>query len=159
MFHWSRTWQLLLKSGTKSSRMESWKVHLLRASAFQLQLSTNALSCNSWNNWVTWLSFPTLPGILSKCSNALHPRNQCNEYWYCRSRATISSSRWTPHLKKNNFSSKINLKIVARWRYTLFEKSNFCPKIQFWQNPNIFTSFLPNFFFDHFSREIRVVNS
>ena len=28
-----------------------------------------------------------------------------------------------------------------------FEKSNFCPKIQFWQNPNIFTSFLPNFFF------------
>ena len=30
--------------------------------------------------------------------------------------------------------------------YTLFEKSNFCPKIQFWQNPNIFTSFSPNFF-------------
>ena len=29
---------------------------------------------------------------------------------------------------------------------TLFEKSNFCPKIQFWQNPNIFTSFSPKFF-------------
>ena len=29
---------------------------------------------------------------------------------------------------------------------TLFEKSNFCPKIQFWQNSNIFTSFSPNFF-------------
>ena len=29
---------------------------------------------------------------------------------------------------------------------TLFEKSNFCPKIQFWQNHNIFTSFSPNFF-------------
>ena len=25
------------------------------------------------------------------------------------------------------------------WLNTLFEKSNFCPKIQFWQNPNIFT--------------------
>ena len=71
---------------------------------------------------------------------------------------------------------------------TLFEKSNFCPKIQFWQNPNIFTSFSPKFFwqffswnqscqqlkspkpqhfhefftqifFDNFSREIKVVNS
>ena len=31
-------------------------------------------------------------------------------------------------------------------RDTLFEKSNFCPKIQFWQNPNIFTSFSPKFF-------------
>ena len=29
---------------------------------------------------------------------------------------------------------------------TLFEKSNLCPKIQFWQNPNIFTSFLPKIF-------------
>ena len=29
---------------------------------------------------------------------------------------------------------------------TLLEKSNFCPKIQFWQNPNIFTSFSPKFF-------------
>ena len=29
---------------------------------------------------------------------------------------------------------------------TLFEKTNFCPKIQFWQNYNIFTSFSPNFF-------------
>ena len=26
---------------------------------------------------------------------------------------------------------------------TPFEKSNFCPKIPFWQNPNIFTSFSP----------------
>ena len=31
------------------------------------------------------------------------------------------------------------------------EKSNFCPKIQFWQNPNIFTSFSPNFFWQFFS--------
>ena len=32
----------------------------------------------------------------------------------------------------------------------LFEKSKFCPKIQFWQNPNIFTSFSPKFFFTIF---------
>ena len=30
--------------------------------------------------------------------------------------------------------------------HTLFEKSNFCPKIQFWPNPNIFTSFSPKIF-------------
>ena len=30
--------------------------------------------------------------------------------------------------------------------YTLFGKSNFCPNIQFWQNPNIFTNFSPKFF-------------
>ena len=42
---------------------------------------------------------------------------------------------------------------------TLFLKSNFCPKIQFWQNPNIFTSFSPNIFFDNFSREIKDFNS
>ena len=42
---------------------------------------------------------------------------------------------------------------------TLFEKSNFCPKIQFWQNLNIFTTFSAKFFFDNFSREIKVVNS
>ena len=29
---------------------------------------------------------------------------------------------------------------------TLFEKSNFCPQIPFWQNPNIFTSFSPKIF-------------
>ena len=29
---------------------------------------------------------------------------------------------------------------------TLFEKSNFCPKIQFWHNPNNFTSFSPKIF-------------
>ena len=31
-------------------------------------------------------------------------------------------------------------------KITLFEKSNFCPKIQFWQLPNIFTSFSSKFF-------------
>ena len=43
--------------------------------------------------------------------------------------------------------------------FTLFEKSNFCPKIQFWPDPNILTSFSPEIFFDNFSREIKVVNS
>ena len=36
-------------------------------------------------------------------------------------------------------------------RRTLFEKSIFFQKIQFWQNSNIFTSFLPNFFWQFFS--------
>ena len=36
-------------------------------------------------------------------------------------------------------------------RITLFEESNFCPKNQFWQNPNIFTSFSPKFFRQFFS--------
>ena len=31
-------------------------------------------------------------------------------------------------------------------QFTLFEKSNFCPKLQFWHNSNIFTSFSPKFF-------------
>ena len=35
--------------------------------------------------------------------------------------------------------------------FTLFEKSKFCPKIKFWQNPNIFTSFSPKFFWQFFS--------
>ena len=35
--------------------------------------------------------------------------------------------------------------------FTLFEKSNFCPKIQFWHNHNIFTSFPPKLFWQFFS--------
>ena len=34
---------------------------------------------------------------------------------------------------------------------TLFEKSNFCQKIQFWQNPNILTSFSSQIFWQFFS--------
>ena len=30
--------------------------------------------------------------------------------------------------------------------YTLFEKSNFCPKIQFWQNPQHYYEFFTHFF-------------
>ena len=60
--------------------------------------------------------------------------------------------------------------------YTLFEKSNFCPKIQFCQNftffsgnqscqqlksanPQQFHEFFTQKFFDNFSREIKIVNS
>ena len=37
----------------------------------------------------------------------------------------------------------VSAKVSHQHKCTLFEKSNFCPKIQFWQNPNIFTSFSP----------------
>ena len=40
--------------------------------------------------------------------------------------------------------SKMFRKSGEKWP-TLFEKSNFCPKIQYWQTPNIFTSFSPKF--------------
>ena len=33
--------------------------------------------------------------------------------------------------------------VAQRMALSLFEKSNFCPEIQFGQNPNIFTSFSP----------------
>ena len=54
------------------------------------------------------------------------------------------------------FSNTNPLKKSLKVKYlttlcTLFEKSNFCPKIQFWQNPNIFTSFSPKFFWQFFS--------
>ena len=43
--------------------------------------------------------------------------------------------------------------------FTLFEKSNFCPKIQFWPKPQHFHEFFtPNCFYN-FSREFKVVNS
>ena len=42
----------------------------------------------------------------------------------------------------------VQFAICAIWYYyfTLFEKSNFCQKIQFWQYHNIFTSFPPKLF-------------
>ena len=44
---------------------------------------------------------------------------------------------------------------VFSYMTTLFKKSNFCPKFQFWQNPNIFTSFSPKEN-QQFSRKIKV---
>ena len=69
---------------------------------------------------------------------------------------------WTEDESESECKSYFNLYtfvIFIGKFFTLFEKSNFCPKIQFWQNPNIFTSFSLKFFFDNFSREIKVVNS
>ena len=64
------------------------------------------------------------------------------------------SKSWTKlKIQKNTFSS-INDSLC-----TLFEKSNFCPKIQFWQKPQHFHEFFTQNFFKKFSREIRVVNS
>ena len=48
--------------------------------------------------------------------------------------------------RKTRSSSKKFPFCFLHFQITLFEKSNFCPKIQFWQNPNIFTSFSPQFF-------------
>ena len=50
------------------------------------------------------------------------------------------------------FKSMISTRLISKlpnystrpaFLATLFEKSNICPKIQFWQSPNIFTSFSP----------------
>ena len=41
---------------------------------------------------------------------------------------------------------------------TLLEKSNFCPKNQFWKKTQHFHEFFTQIFFDNFSREIKVVN-
>ena len=38
------------------------------------------------------------------------------------------------------------IKILNEYNCTLFKKSDFCPKFQFWPNPNIFTSFSPKIF-------------
>ena len=59
---------------------------------------------------------------------------------------------WTVFYRTDNQTEKQNKKWLIVTIYTLFEKSNFCPKIQFWQNSNIFTSFFhPNFFWQFFS--------
>ena len=62
------------------------------------------------------------------------------------------------HMKRDNchFHNPHNILLVINEEkkdsmYTLFEKSNFCPKVQFWQNPNNFTSFSSKFFWQFFS--------
>ena len=71
-----------------------------------------------------------------------------------------SSAVWIVSREQDNCWFQLMDLSIIHWDFsTLFEKSNFCPKIQFWQNPNIFTSFSPKFFFDNFSGEIKVVNS
>ena len=50
----------------------------------------------------------------------------------------------------SNNKRKWLIRLLKLLHNTLFEKSNFCPKIQFWQNPNIFSSFSPNFLLTFF---------
>ena len=54
-----------------------------------------------------------------------------------------------------------NFSPIAKLQDTLFEKSNFCPKIQFWQNSNIFTSFSPKIFWpwEYLARSYKFENS
>ena len=60
-----------------------------------------------------------------------------NPNWFC-------PRNWDVETRRAATLYLASIKIPAD--STLFEKSNFCPKIQFWQNHNIFTSFSPNFF-------------
>ena len=57
---------------------------------------------------------------------------------------------WTTAMLSRHASTtwkwKVERKLKLNELTTLFEKFNFCPKIQFWQNHNIFTSFSPKFF-------------
>ena len=62
--------------------------------------------------------------------------------------------QWGPTMFFFNWFD-ISYLVICISYVTLFEKSNFCPKIQFWQNPNIFTSFSPKKN-RQFSREIKV---
>ena len=68
---------------------------------------------------------------------------------------TSMTSASQEHLKKRCLNTNAWLFFcpsdLSSFVCTLFEKSNFCPKIQFWQNPNIFTTFSPKFFWQFFS--------
>ena len=62
---------------------------------------------------------------------------------------------WTTAMLSRHASTTWKWKVERKPKLneltTLFEKFNFCPKIQFWQNHNIFTSLSPNFFGQFFS--------
>ena len=73
-------------------------------------------------------------------------------------RATFIFDFWRENSNIWKLAMRRLRRLLRGLRRTLFEMSIFFQKIQFWQNPNIFTSFSPNFF-DNFSREIKVVNS
>ena len=90
--------------------------------------------------------------------------NRLKENWVPKKPKT-STTNWSsvvnpkPEVDNHLGEPMVCPSIISLFLRTLFEKSNFFPKIQFWQNPNIFTSFSPQIFFDNFSREIKVVNS
>ena len=59
--------------------------------------------------------------------------------------------RFSRFLLKAFHSKLVGTSCTKICKSTLFEKSIFCPKIQFWQNLNIFTSFSSNIFWQFFS--------
>ena len=63
-------------------------------------------------------------------------------------------SPFTLKMKRNDYVQVITTIMISH-----YSKSRIVQKIQFWQNYNIFTSFSLKFFFDNFSREIKVFNS
>ena len=104
-------------------------------------------------------------------SRVFHPKKinnfSGNQSWIFGQKMKISNSVW--------FWLCILNCSLASW-YILFEKSNCCPNIQFWQNftifagnqscrqlksanPQHFHKFYTRNFFDNISREIIVVNS
>ena len=95
-------------------------------------------------SWGSILSQQNGPGgrkVHTKIKKLLGMRNE-----------TLHDKIWVWHPKKIRMHDMACLMgAIFHISNTLFEKSNFCPKIQFWQNPNIFTSFSPNFFWQFFS--------
>ena len=108
-----------------------------------------------WPQWQNWLGGPR-SNIANSRSKSFStrtwvtfggatntPRSDTNEKKaiidFCHQRsATIT-------LKQRNIQNRVFLLEANK------NKSKFCPKIQFWQNPNIFTSFSPKFFWQFFS--------
>ena len=101
-------------------------------------------------------------GVVSTCTASSVSIQSCWEQHtytvFCVPRNSEKYLVWHESFSLKTCSS-IQVRIYFAWILmtisTLFEMSNFCPKIQFWQPPNIFT---PKFF-NNFSREIKVVNS
>ena len=59
---------------------------------------------------------------------------------------------------EENLTFQVSI-LMRPLQYTLFEKSDFCPKIKFWQKLQHFHDFFTQIVFDNFFREIKVVNS
>ena len=106
---------------------------------------------------------------IDKHENLTKPITNCNlsivsfQTRKIRNGLRFSDARWYPEMdltqeSKLGWFHQNQLVFVSLFLKHTIRKVKFCPKIQFWQTPNIFTSFSPKFF-DNFSREIKVVNS
>ena len=90
-------------------------------------------------SFITFSDFRFLRILLENCSG----RNKIPKY----DKMTLMKPIFrieSYYFHKTKCWKKKNLNSIS----TLFEKSIFCPKIQFWQNPNILTSFSLKIFFD-----------